>query len=44
MDRKLNKRIAEYIGDFKKQIKEKTLQLRFTDTEKVQELMEFVFQ
>jgi hypothetical protein len=44
MDRKLNKRIAEYIGDFKKQIKEKTLNLRFTDTEKVQELMEFVFQ
>jgi hypothetical protein len=44
MDRKLNKRIAEYIGDFKKQIKEKTLNLRFTDTEKVQDLMEFVFQ
>ena len=44
MDRKLNKRIADYVGNFKKQIKERTLQLRFTDTEKVQELMEFVFQ
>ena len=44
MDRKLNRRIADYVGDFKKQIKEKALELRFTDTEKLQELMEFVFQ
>ena len=44
MDRKLNRRIADYVGDFKKQIKEKALELRFTDTEKLQELMEFIFQ
>lgn len=44
MDRKLNKRIAEYIGDFKKQIKEKVVQLRFDDVSKVQDLMSFIFE
>jgi len=44
MDRKLNKRIADYIGSFKKRIKEKVIQLRFEDTSKVQELMEFIFE
>ena len=44
MDRKLNKRIADYIGSFKKRIKEKVIQLKFEDTSKVQELMEFIFE
>lgn len=43
MDRKLNKVIAEYIGNFKKGIKEKTLQLQFTEEPKIQELIEYVY-
>ena len=43
MDRKLNKVIAEYIGNLKKCIKEKTLELQFTEEQKIQELIEYVY-
>ena len=42
MDRKLNKLIADYVGDFKKDIKEKALELEFGD-QKIQELVEYVY-
>jgi hypothetical protein len=42
MDRKLNKLIADYVGDFKKNIKEKALGMQFND-EKIQELIEYVY-
>jgi hypothetical protein len=42
MDRKLNKLIADYVGDFKKDIKEKALGMQFND-EKIQELIEYVY-
>ena len=41
MDRKLNKLIADYVGEFKKDIKEKALGMQFND-EKIQELIEYV--
>lgn len=44
MDRKLNKRIADYVGNYKKHIKEKIMSLGFTETNKVQELLEAVYQ
>jgi hypothetical protein len=43
MDRKLNKVIADYIGDFKKNVKEKSLELKFNESQKIQELVEYVF-
>jgi len=43
MDRKLNKLIADYVGDFKKNIKEKALGMQFNDDEKIQELIEYVY-
>lgn len=43
MDRKLNKVIADYVGDFKKNIKEKSLELKFNESQKIQELVEYVF-
>lgn len=42
MDRKLNKLIADYVGEFKKDIKEKALGMQFND-EKIQELIEYVY-
>jgi hypothetical protein len=43
MDRKLNKVIADYVGDFKKNIKEKSLELKFSEDQKIQELVEYVY-
>jgi hypothetical protein len=43
MDRKLNKLIADYVGDFKKNIKEKAMSMQFNDDEKIQELVEYVY-
>lgn len=43
MDRKLNKVIADYIGDFKKNVKEKSLELKFNESQKIHELVEYVF-
>lgn len=43
MDRKLNKRIADYVVEFKKTIKEKALQLNFTENNKIQELIEYIY-
>jgi hypothetical protein len=43
MDRKLNKVIAEYVGNFKKGIKEKALQLTFTEEPKIHELIEYIY-
>ena len=42
MDRKLNKVIADYVGDFKKDIKEKALDMHFND-QKIQELIEYIY-
>lgn len=44
MDRKLNKRIADYVGDFKKNIKQKALDLQFQETDKIEELVRYVFE
>jgi len=43
MDRKLNKRIADYVVEFKKTIKEKALELNFTENGKIQQLIEFIY-
>lgn len=43
MDRKLNKRIADYVVEFKKTIKEKSLQLNFSENNKIQELIEYIY-
>ena len=43
MDRKLNKRIADYVVEFKKTIKEKALELNFSENGKIQELVEFIY-
>jgi hypothetical protein len=43
MDRKLNKVIAEYVGNFKKCVKEKALQLNFTEDPKIHELIEYIY-
>ena len=43
MDRKLNKRIADYVVEFKKTIKEKALELNFSENDKIQELVEFIY-
>jgi len=43
MDRKLNKLIADYLGDFKKQIKETAIGLDFEEIEKIERLVDFVY-
>ena len=43
MDRKLNKRIADYVGDFKKDIHNKSIALKFSEEDKMKELIEYVF-
>ena len=43
MDRKLNKRIADYVVEFKKTIKEKALELNFSENGKIQDLVEFIY-
>ena len=43
MDRKLNKRIADYVVEFKKTIKEKALELNFSENGKIHELVEFIY-
>ena len=43
MDRKLNKRIAEYIGDFKKHIRKQAVDLDFVEKEKIENLISYVF-
>jgi hypothetical protein len=43
MDRKLNKVIADYVGDFKKDIKQKAIDLKFEEIEKIEGLVEFIF-
>lgn len=43
MDRKLNKLIADYVGDFKKDIKQKSIDLQLNENHQVQELIEFVY-
>lgn len=43
MDRKLNKRIAEYVGEFKKNIRNKAIELDFAEREKIESLVSFVF-
>jgi hypothetical protein len=43
MDRKLNKRIADYIVDFKKSIKEKAISLDFTEEQKLHDLLEHIY-
>jgi len=44
MDRKLNKRIADYGSTFKNDIKQTALSLRFDEKDKLESLIEFVFQ
>ena len=43
MDRKLNKRIADYIVDFKKSIKEKAISIDFTEEQKLHDLLEHIY-
>jgi hypothetical protein len=42
MDKKLNKLIADYVGDFKKQIKQKGIEINFSETSKLEDLLEYV--
>lgn len=44
MDRKLNKRIAEYVGEFKKSIRNKAIELDFAEREKIETLITYVFE
>lgn len=44
MDRKLNSKIAEYISGFKKDIKNKVLLLDFKEKDKIEELIEYIFE
>ena len=43
MDRKLNKRIAENVGEFKKSIRNKAIELDFAEREKIETLITYVF-
>ena len=44
MDRKLNKRIADYVSDFKKAIKIKIIEQDYSETTKIQDLISFVYE
>ena len=39
----MNKRIADYVVEFKKTIKEKALELNFSENGKIQDLVEFIY-
>jgi len=43
MDRKLNKVIADYVSEFKKNITQKSLELKFNEDQKIKELVEYVY-
>lgn len=44
MERKLNKQIADYISDFKAQIKKQALNLNFQEKDKLEQLLTSVFE
>lgn len=44
MDRKLNKRIADYVVNFKNNIKKKAIDLNFNEEEKLEDLVSYIFE
>ena len=44
MERKLNRRIADYVSEFKNEIKKKAVQLDFYENEKIESLVSFVYE
>ena len=44
MDRKLNKRIADYVSDFKKNIRNQALMIDFAEKEKIEQLIQYVYE
>ena len=43
MDRKLNKRIADYVVEFKNDIKKRAIDLDFSDKTKIEQLVSYIF-
>jgi len=44
MERKLNRRIADYVSEFKNEIKKKAVQLDFYEKDKIESLVSFVYE